>query len=376
MEPRPADWRMRLARIASAKPLLTAGLAARGAYLFGSVARPWFLYHGALVEDVDEALLASHSPRGWRDAWTRVAEARAAVARKAREEGARSTAFEHGVAAAVAFQVAPYLTPEERDDRIALLRRSAAEYRLAAPQAPWVVAPLTIPWEGHEMPAYLHLPPDSERPPVGVVVNAISHYKEMWTGLARDLVQRGIACLAFDAPGEGELVGKGHIPLQHERVTAAVLDALAMRRDVDAARAGILGLSIAGTLAARAAALDPRWNACVALSPAYDPSRYASWILPFLLEAEAQRTGLPAEEIVRRAEELSLAPLAPRITQPLLVVDAGKDHLLPLGEGRRLLEAAGSTRKEYVFVEDSDHAGVGDFHHVMARAADFLKESL
>jgi pimeloyl-ACP methyl ester carboxylesterase len=85
-------------------------------------------------------------------------------------------------------------------------------------------------------------------------------------------IARGYHVLTFDGPGQGaarHLKGLVFRP-DWENVVTPVLDWVMARPEVDQARVGLLGLSMGGLLAPRAAAFDHSLAACVAVDGVYE----------------------------------------------------------------------------------------------------------
>ena len=84
--------------------------------------------------------------------------------------------------------------------------------------------------------------------------------------------ERGYHVLTFDGPGQGaarHLDGLVFRP-DWENVVTPVLDWVMARPEVDQSRVGLLGLSMGGLLAPRAAAFEHRLAACVAVDGVYE----------------------------------------------------------------------------------------------------------
>lgn len=94
---------------------------------------------------------------------------------------------------------------------------------------------------------------------------------------------RGYNVLVFDGPGQGHALMRQGLPLRPdwETVIRAVLDHLLSRSDVDGDRLVLMGCSLGGLLAARAASYEPRLAALV-----LDPGQVG-----LLEEAAAQMPG-------------------------------------------------------------------------------------
>src|SRR3712207_9422115 len=87
--------------------------------------------------------------------------------------------------------------------------------------------------------------------------------------LFRSLAARGISCLMLDQPGTGEALRLQGLTarIDTEVWAGAAVDWLDQRADVDAARNGIVGLSLGGYYVPRAAACVVRFALLVVWGP-------------------------------------------------------------------------------------------------------------
>ena len=130
-----------------------------------------------------------------------------------------------------------------------------------------------IPYEGTSFPA-LFVPGEGEGPrPCMVFCNGLDSVKEMIYLSVRDtFAVRGISVLMVDQPGVGEalrLKGLAAIP-DSERWAGAAIDYLEMRADVDPERIGMMGWSLGGYYAPRAACYEKRFKLCVSWGANHD----------------------------------------------------------------------------------------------------------
>jgi pimeloyl-ACP methyl ester carboxylesterase len=93
-------------------------------------------------------------------------------------------------------------------------------------------------------------------------------------------LERGYNCLTFEGPGQGTVVRKQKLHFRHdwEKVVSSVIDfALSKRQEeVDSQRIALIGYSMGGYLAPRAAAFEDRIAACIADDGVI--SIYDAWI--------------------------------------------------------------------------------------------------
>jgi dipeptidyl aminopeptidase/acylaminoacyl peptidase len=206
------------------------------------------------------------------------------------------------------------------------------------------------------LPGYL-IPSDTDGPaPVVIFYSGFDVTKEMLYGFIGDqFSRRGIACLIIDTPGTGEPLRLRNVASRpdYEVPTAAILDYLQTRPDVDPDRIGLLGISLGGYYAPRGAAFEKRIKACVAWGAIWDygqvwqrrwetNSKTTSvpfWQLPWVMGTDTMQAGL------ERVKQWTLADVMPHLTQPLLIVHGGHDGAIPVADAEAAFAAAGSKDK-------------------------------
>ena len=105
-----------------------------------------------------------------------------------------------------------------------------------------------------------------------------------WIGFAA--AERGWNCLIFEGPGQwSALRNDPALILRHdyEVPVKAVVDYAVTREDVDISRLALIGYSLGGLLAPRAAAFDPRIRACIANPPVIDVGNATRAVWPVAL---------------------------------------------------------------------------------------------
>ena len=196
---------------------------------------------------------------------------------------------------------------------------------------------VAIPYEGKHLYGNLRKPKGAARPPVVVMCMGLDSTKEEMDDYENRFLKRGLATLAFDGPGQGEAEYDFAICPEYEKPVKAVIDFLETRKDLDAGRVGIWGVSFGGYYAPRAAAFDKRIKACVALSGAYQ--RTASFEGRPIINVEAFRVRSKSanlEEAGKVALRVSLKGVAKNITCPIYIVAGTNDRLTPVDAARQL----------------------------------------
>ncbi|MDQ0956535.1 pimeloyl-ACP methyl ester carboxylesterase [Streptomyces sp. B4I13] len=254
---------------------------------------------------------------------------------RAEDAGSVRSAGEYLLAAARWFHLAT-LAP------YAEAHRAAVESDHALSRALTILEPGARRVSGEGFTGWLRGPSDA--PGTVFVVPGLDSAKEEFLDLVSALLDRGLAVFAMDGPGQGVLAAGTTFVPDYERVVGRAIDALGVTR------IGLVGLSLGGYFAARAAALDPRVAAVATVSGPFRLEWEA--LPPPVRDIVAQRAGGAgaAQEFVQHVD---LAALAPRIAAPLLVVDGGQDVIPGVTNGEFLARLA--PHGTYLSVPHGDH---------------------
>ncbi|GAA5118856.1 alpha/beta hydrolase family protein [Pseudonocardia adelaidensis] len=255
---------------------------------------------------------------------------------------------------------AAFLMPSDRRSLESLDGRRRT-FRAAAELHPVPIEPVDIPFAGGDLPGYFCSPnraTGSEAPAVIVIGGTDGAAEEMYFAVGRALCDRGYAVLVFDGPGQGEALRRGVVARpDFEVAVSACVDQLRGRADVDPDRIGLIGHSLGGYYAARAAARERRLRATVVCSGPFDfGGTVAARIeqappddpgVAFLTRLYTEITGTTSvAEALAVLADFHVRDLAVDIRAPLLAAYGEDDPLVGVANGERLVAAAGSTDKE------------------------------
>jgi len=123
-----------------------------------------------------------------------------------------------------------------------------------------------VPYEGVSLPV-LHLIPDpGKRKDLILLHGGFDSFIQEFYGLMTAFRDRGYEIIAFEGPGQGEVLAKYGIPMTHEweRPVSAVIDHYHLDNVT------LLGVSLGGYLAPRAAAFEKRIRRVIAYDVLYD----------------------------------------------------------------------------------------------------------
>jgi dienelactone hydrolase len=244
----------------------------------------------------------------WFEEWARTADHVAAHAAEAADSGHLVSARDAWLRASNYYRAADFfLHAAVPDPRISRVRDASSRcFHLASTLLDHPAERIEIPFEGTVLPAYFYAPDTTAtaRPTVVIHNGFDGTGEECYFMGGRAAVERGYNVLAFEGPGQGAVLHDSGLVFRPdwENVVGPVLDTLTARSDVDPSRIALIGISMGGVLAPRAAAFDGRVGAVIAFDGVYDMFEFSLGLVP-----------LPREEATTRI---------------LSGADEGLDHLL------------------------------------------------
>jgi dienelactone hydrolase len=288
----------------------------------------------------------------WCRLWSEAGARHEALANEAQAKGLRVTAAEAFIRASIYYHYGKHLFanyPEQfRKAHESMLRCYTAGAAALDPP----IERVEFPYNGVKMAGWLHKPRNANKPPVAVVLPGLDACKEELHAWAKAFVDRGMAALTLDGPGQGETSFLLPTTPEWGPVLGAVIDAMEQRADLDGSRVGVVGQSLGALYAPLAAAGEPRLKACIANCGPYDFGK----ILPSMPRAsqEVFRVRSHAKTIPEAhqlAKKLTLEGVAERIKCPLLIVFGAGDLLIPPSDGERLAREAKGPSELVVYPE-------------------------
>jgi dipeptidyl aminopeptidase/acylaminoacyl peptidase len=335
-----------------------------------------FVANGVTLTDFEEVTGSLKSYDDWCSAWSERAALHEKTGRDALTAGHNLTAGECLQRAGVYYHFAAFLFVNDVP-QMKIAHMKAVECRKAA--LPYLKPPgerLQIPFEGKMLAGILRKPLGYDKPPVMVMAVGLDSTKEEGDAFEAPFLARGVATLIFEGPGQGEAQYDLAIRGDYEVPVRSVLDYVEGRRDLDASRIGIWGVSLGGYYAPRAAAFDQRIKACISLGGPFDWG--AAWeSLPELTrEAFRVRSHCKTDAEARKnAAKLTLAGVAKNITCPIFIVNGRLDRIVPAADSERLArEVKGPV--ELMMIEDGNHIATNRAYRWRSQSADWMAERL
>lgn len=371
------------------------------------------VYGGA---DIGEVITAAQriTPgdlESWYQEWRALADRVAATAQTCAAGGHPVSATSAYLRAANYYRTAEfYLRDDPRHDpRVAEVSALAIDAFRRAPVVQEQWQRVQIPYEGIDLEGYyLNVSGDDRGPTLLAHGGFDSTVEEMYFAVGEAARRYGWNCLIFEGPGQGSALRHHKLPFRYdwEAVVTPVVDFAIGLPGVDPDRIALLGMSMGGYLAPRAAAFEHRLAACIAYDGVYnmvaampggfageqDPGRRVAeldamiaerasaptsqrWVLSNALWTLDVTTGA---ELLDEFAKYDLAEVASQITCPTLVCEAENDQFFQ-GQPAQLYEAL---RCPKTFLSFTAAEGAGEHCHEGAltlfhqRMFDWLDDTL
>jgi 2,6-dihydroxypseudooxynicotine hydrolase len=337
---------------------------------------PRFVANGVSLTDFEEVTASIGSWNDWCRAWSARAAIHEEIGRAALLRGKQLSAGEHLQRAGVYYHFAKFLFVHDLMQMKAAHVKAVACRTAALPHLVPGGKRVAIAFEGRTLAGILRKPEGVARPPVVVMVCGLDSCKEETAAYEAPFLERGMAILVFDGPGQGEAEYDLPIRGNYETAVTAVVDFVVGRGDLDAARIGLWGVSLGGYYAPRAAAFEKRLKACIALSGPFDLLDCWDKLPELTREAFRVRSHCADEAAAKRnAATLSLKGVAAKIACPLCIVAGKLDRLVPWQDAERLArEASGPV--ELMMIEDGNHVANNRGYRWRLQTADWMADQL
>lgn len=253
---------------------------------------------------------------------------------------------------------------------------------------------LEVPYEGKSYPAIFLRAQGKDGKPAPCVIhtNGLDSVKEMiyFSGIGDELAARGISTLMLDHPGVGEALRLRSLHGRHdtEAWVSPAVDLLVARSDVDAARIGIMGWSLGGYFAPRAAAFEKRLALCVSWGANHlwgdlQQRRLANEgenPVPHYWEHVMWTFGQPdLDSFMAWAQNMTLDGVVEKITVPYLITHGENDRQIPLTDAYRSYAQAvnSSCREMRIFTPEDggiEHTSADNVEPTRSFVADWIAD--
>jgi len=317
------------------------------------------------TDDPDELEVAERlrpfDPESWYTEWLRVAQINEELAQSFEEDNLRVSANQYYLRA-FQFYRAAIVYQEDTDETMMpgymkMMEVFNKAWEMARP--PFERVKVMV--DGNELDGYFRKPggPAGTRFPTVINYLGADSMAEA-TVLGRgSFVARGLAVLVVDLPGQGAAKRLKHLYMKPdtERYVSDLVDYLETRPDVDANRIALIGQSMGGYSAPRAAAGEPRIKAVSVAAGSYDLARDLFEYYPPI--QERVRWIIGAKDLAdtsRKIRDFTNEGHARKIECPMLIGYGPTDRIMNPEGAHRLYEAAVNSDRQM-------WAGGGHPHH-------------
>ncbi|HEY3365737.1 MAG TPA: alpha/beta fold hydrolase [Symbiobacteriaceae bacterium] len=345
----------------------------------------------------------------WYVEWHRTAGRVAEIARHSLAGGHRVSAREAFIRAHNYYRTAEFFLKSDDPRLLPCFECSRTTFRQGMALLDTPCETVAIPYEGTALPGYWYSPDDSGRPrPTLLFVGGFdSTAEELYLAGAAAAIRRGYNCLCFDGPGQGAPLRLAGMParVDYEVPVAAAVDYLVARSEVIPEQIALMGMSLGGYYAPRAAAFEKRIAACIAYDTFFDVWNSVAKTSPLMATLEkypgllniAARLAVRFNSGLRWSvanslwvfgaksvaqlpdimKQYHLRDVAGRIACPTLVLAGEKDHFVPLEQTERFMKSLTCPKTRVVFtIEEGgeEHCQVGLAHRLHQVIFDWLDE--
>src|SRR5271166_4301957 len=199
--------------------------------------------------------------------------------------------------------------------------------------------------------------------------------EEYYPNFAEAAFKRDYSVLTYEEPGQGQALRKYGLTYtpEWEKPVTAVLDEF-LRTHAKPAKIVLIGMSMGGYFAPRAAAFEERIDDAVAYDTCYDFGEVASPLLAAAKNPEAMKNiGVSwayhnalwtmgtkdVDDTAKAVAAYTLAPVASRIRQDVLILAGTEDHFIPFHQTADFEKALVNARSVTTRIFDRPSGGAG-----------------
>ncbi len=301
---------------------------------------------------------------GWERSWISLAERTEKKAKDALADGREITARQHFFSANQYWRMSDvFLTMEDNAKKTERFIKSQENFRAAAALNDPKMEVITVKCGDEEYEGYFCHPvnPKPGKWPAVFLIGGADAFAEEIFFSGRQILERGWALLLVDTPGRGSSSYVKGIPTRHdyEIPSSASIDYLVSRPEVDEDRIGLIGISMAGYYAPRAAAFDDRIKALVGWCGCYNMLDDLYIFCEHLRPTLQRLLGGVSDEVAREMLiPFTMEGVAQNITCPTLITHGAEDRLMDVEGAKRLFNEISSTDKTLKIYDDSKAGGV------------------
>src|SRR5215469_16561724 len=327
---------------------------------------------GEIFETVK--VISEGDPQSWYAAWEATADRVFALAERTRDALSKGGAY---MRACTYQRMAEFLLPPDDPKRPGSLDKIGSCFFKGLDTLGVRYERITVPYgKGYLRALYFPGPQGAETRPLIMFGGGFdSILEEYYPNIAEAALKRGYSVLIYEGPGQGEALRKYGLTYtpEWEKPVQAVLDEF-LHSHAKPSKIVLIGMSLGGYFAPRAAAFEERIDGIVAYDTMYDFGAIAG---PLMAAAKnplamnnisvswAYRNALwtmgtrNADETAAACAAYTLEPVADRIRQDVLILAGAEDHFVPIHQTADFEKALVNARSVVTRIFDRPSGGAG-----------------
>ncbi len=379
----------------------------------------WYLSHtGQGMSDIGECLdtanrIDAADLNSWPKEWLKTAERVRKMAENGLAKDHKRSAGHAYMRAANYYRAALIHHAEPKDPGVVLTaRQSVTCFNKALELLSIPARPVRIPYEGTTLPGYFFPSPVARgEAPVLIVHQGRDAWPEEAMWVADGAIERGYHCLLFHGPGQGMAIREQGLTFRPdwEQVVTPVVDLALKLPGVEPEGIILMGLSMGGALAPRAAAFEKRIKICIANPGVLNWAEaiyehFEGYGLLKLLKVDPRAFNNATEALMKawptarwwfkdaawkhgatspaalmtKLKDFNNEGIVDQITCQILIMD-GTAEEFTRGQAQKLYEALNSPKEYMLFTEEDTglvHCQTGALSVASQRMFDWLDENI
>jgi len=327
---------------------------------------------GEILETVK--VIAEGDVESWYAAWEATADRVLALAERTQDSLSKGGAY---MRACTYNRLAEFLLPPDDPRRAGSFEKIGGHFFKGLDTLGVRYERITIPYAAGKLRALYFLGPQgAEAKPLLMYGGGFdSLLEEYYPNFAEAALKRGYSVLTYEGPGQGQALRKYGLTYtpEWEKPVKAVLDEF-LHAHAEPSKIVLIGMSMGGYFAPRAAAFEERINGVVAYDTCYDFGEVAGRVISAARNPEGLKlTGVSwaysnarwtmgtkdIDDTLKACAAYTLAPVADRIRQDVLMLAGTDDHFIPFHQSADFEKALINARSVTTRVFDGPSGGAG-----------------
>ena len=312
--------------------------------------------------------------QSWYTAWAATADRVLALAERTQDPLSKGGAY---MRASTYQRMSEFLLPPNDPKRPESFEKTCSYFVKGLDTLGVRYEPITVPYGTASLRAlYYPGPQGAETKPLMMFGGGFdSILEEYYPNFAEAAFKRGYSVLTYEGPGQGQALRKHGLTYTPEWETPvkAVLDEF-LQTHAKPSKIVLIGMSMGGYFAPRAAAFEERIDGVVAYGTCYDFGEVASRIIVAAKNPEGLKNiGVSwayynarwtmgtkdADDTLKACRAYTLAPVADRIRQDVLTLAGAEDHFIPFHQIADFEKALVNARSVTTRIFDGPSGGAG-----------------